>query len=247
MQTGKEVILPWYGCKGMRDVEYGNRDPEYASWLQNLFPVDPVNGGPVAARPGFTLFGGTFPWGATALPQLLYTFELLSGTTYLVAVVAGEIYRCSSVMGTTWSKVVTSANLATAGVTLSTSANPIYAVTYNDTMVISDGVNVPFTWDSTSGAGGLVSLTNAPVAYGRPTVYYAKLVFIKNTERNTFVWSEENAANTGYEAGGYLNAWTLGQNGSAPLSAIFGTNNALYYSRPRSIGGLLGAVNTDFQ
>jgi hypothetical protein len=84
------------------------------------------------------------------------------------------------------------------------------------------------------------------VAYGKPTVYGAKLFFIKNTDRRTIVWSEEAAANTGYEAGGYTNVWVLGQTTPAPLTAILGTNNGLYYFRQASIGVIRGVVSTDF-
>jgi len=227
----------------MRDVEYGNRDPEYASWLQNLFPVDPVNGGPVAARPGFTLTTGT-PATAGAATQLLYEYVQTPTTTLVVGIFAGEIYTASAGV---WTRVVTSANLATAGVTLSTTAK-CYAVTYTGLMVISDGTNRPFTWDGTSGAGGLSLISNASGAwYGAPFVYYAKLGGIQAADRTTFEWSEENAPNTGYEAGGYTNAWTLTQTSSQPLSRMLGTNNALFYWRTRGVGVILGAMNTDFQ
>lgn len=146
--------------------------------------------------------------------------------------------------GGTYTNTVTAANLGTASIT--TAATTHNWCVFNNTIVFSDGTNTPWTWDGTAGAGGLTKLTNAPVAYGRPTVYYAKLFFIKNTARDTIVWSEEAAANTGYEAGGYSNVWKLGQTGTAPLFALMGTNDGLYYFRERAIGVIRGAVNADF-
>lgn len=146
----------------------------------------------------------------------------------------------------TYSNVVTSANFTTAGISLVT--NTHYWCVFNNTVVFNpnDGSQVPFTWDGTSGAGSLVELTNAPAAYGKPTTYAAKLFFIKYAVRDTLVWSEEAAANTGYEAGGYSNVWKLGQTGTNPLVAIQGTNEALYYFRGQSIGAIRGQVNSDF-
>lgn len=143
-----------------------------------------------------------------------------------------------------YTNTVTAANLSTA--TITTAAAIHNWCVFNSTIVFSDGTNTPWTWDGTAGVGGLTKLTNAPVAYGRPTVYYAKLFFIKSSERDTIVWSEEAEANTGYEASGYSNVWKLGQTGTAPLYALTGTNEGLYYFRERSIGVIRGAVNADF-
>lgn len=147
----------------------------------------------------------------------------------------------------TWTAAVSSANLSSASISLVAAPARVYWCTFNNTVVFNDGTNQPWTWDGTSGAGGLTKLTNAPTScYGRPTVYYAKLFFIKGGDRRTIVWSEENTANTGYEAGGYSNVWVLGQTTSQSLTAIHGTNDGLYYFRASSIGVIRGAVSTDF-
>lgn len=145
-----------------------------------------------------------------------------------------------------YTNVVTAANLATGSVTVPATTH--YWCVFNHTVVFnpSDGTNKPWTWDGTSGASGLTPLSNAAIAYGRPTVRSAKLFFIKYAERDTIVWSEEAAANTGYEAGGYSNVWKLGQTGTAPLFAIYGTNDGLYYFRLSSIGVIRGEVNAEF-
>lgn len=189
---------------------------------------------------------GSYRIASTALGrgQLVYQFTKIDGTQYTVGIAGGKFYTLNWATGV-WTEVVTGANFATATITVSSTAR-CYAVTLNDKMIVSDGVNKPWSWDGQSGAGGLTSLTNAPVFYGQPTVYYAKLFGIKNTERSTVVWSEENDPTTGYEAGGFNNAWTLSQTGSDPLFAIRATNEGLYYWRQRSIGVVRGAVDTDF-
>lgn len=145
-----------------------------------------------------------------------------------------------------YTKQVTTANLTTAGITVSSGTH--YWCVFNNTVVFnpSDGTQQPWTWDGSPGAGGLAELTNAPVAYGRPTVRSSKLFFVKYALRDTLAWSEELSANTGYEAGGYSNVWKLGQSGTSPIYAIQGTNEALYYFRQASIGVIRGEVNNDF-
>ena len=148
--------------------------------------------------------------------------------------------------GGPYTNVVTAANFATAGVSLV--AGTHYWCVFNNKIAFnpSDGSQKPWTWDGTAGAGGIVELNNAPLAYGRPTTYYAKLFFIEYAARDTIAWSEENDATTGYATGGFSNEWKLSQTGTAPIYAIQGTNEALYYFREKSIGLIRGAVSTDF-
>lgn len=195
----------------------------------------------VLGRPGYETMGSDLGTNVQWVGQ----FTTAAGTQYTVCVVDSEIYTYN--WGTdAWTKQVSTANLATATITFSTSAR-VYATTFFDTLVLSDGVNVPFTWDGTAGAGGLVELTNAPVTYGQPVVYYSKLFLIKSTERDTIVWSEEGTANTGYEAGGYNNAWSLPGTKGEGIVALAARNDSLGIIRPRSTTVIQGAVNDAFQ
>lgn len=175
--------------------------------------------------------------------QLVYQFTKNDGTQYTVCICGGKFYTLNWGTGA-WTEVLTSSDFSGASITLSSTAR-CYAVTFNNTLVVSDGTNTPWTWDGTTN-GGLVKLTNAPVAYGQPTVYAGKLFFIKDTDRASIVWSEENAANTGYEASGYANVWALIQTGSEGIQAIRGTNEGLYFWRTSSIGVIRGAFNAEF-
>lgn len=220
------------------------RAPRKAGSLSNVYPLAPGIGAGLLGRPGTT----KTTWETTAPTEVQFIgqFTKQDGTEYTVLVADGEIWTYDWATDERWERQVTAADFATATITRTTTGR-WYGVTFNDKFVFTDGTNLPFTWDGTAGSGGLASLSNAAVAYGPPTVYYAKLFFIKNAERNTIIWSEEGTENTGYEAGGFNNAWSLRQTNNDGLTRIYGTNRALYYWRPSRIGSITGAVNTDFQ
>lgn len=228
---------------GMRDSrDPSTADPRKASLLHNVYPVLSRVGGGVEGRPGYKLMGSQLGGGGRT--QLLFQFSQIDGTEQTVAIVGGKFYTYNWGAGT-WNETLTAAHLSAASVTLSSTAK-VSAVIFADKLIISDGVNTPWAWDGTAG-GGITLLSNAPVAYGPPTVYYSRLFFIKNTERTTMVWSEINQPNTGYEAGGYNLAWTLGQTDQEALTRLFGTNDALYYWRARSMGSITGEAEDQFQ
>lgn len=210
--------------------------PDAASLLQNVYPVD---GTSLAGRPGCAMLGSAAV-AASGVVQHLGQFTKKSGTEYTVAIVSGEIYTVN--WGTSaWTKVVSTANLTTAGLTLSGTAR-CGCVVFADKLIVSDGTNTPFAWDGTSGAGGLTKLTNVPAFHGPPTVYYGRLVGIKATDRLKFVWSEVNDPTLGYEQSGYSNYWELGQAASEALTAIVGTNDGLVVFRARSHQAIQGTV-----
>jgi hypothetical protein len=222
----------------------GQADPKFVYFAYNSY-VD--SAGPLSAyrsRPGRYRITAT-QLGGGGVGQLAYQFTKLDGTQYTVAICGGKFYTLN--WGTTtWTEVVTAANFATATITLSTTAR-CFAVTLADKMIVSDGVNTPWMWDGTAGAGGLTKLTNCPVLYGQPTVYAAKLFGIKNTNRAAYVWSEENDPTTGYEAGGFSNIFVASQTGSDPLFAVRGINDGFYFWRQKSVGVMRGASNEEFQ
>jgi hypothetical protein len=241
----KEFVDTVGPFRGMRYSHSFEPDPAYCEFIKNGLPLDPVNGGPIGERPAMSRGPSTaFGTGAGVI-QLVYLYSQTDGTNINVVIADGVIYEWNASNLLTKIEMVTQANFATAGVTLSTTA-ACYAVTLNNTIIVSDGTNAPFSWDGTAGAAGVTALSNCPVLYGQPTIYYAKLFGIKNTARGTIVWSEENDPTTGYEAGGYNNAWELSQSGSEPLIALIGTNEALYFFRERGIGAIRGAVTSTF-
>jgi len=231
---------PFYGMRYAFDPSDNGENRGFVYEALNMVPADPINGGAYLRRVGDSQ--STVDAANKLLCQYLGVYKARSGFVN-VGIFAGEIYTRS---GTTWTLKVTTANFATAGVTLSPGAL-CGCTTYNDLLIVSDGTNIPFSWDGTSGAGGLTSLANVGAAcYGQPVVYYAKLFFIKAGSRSTIIWSEENDPTTGYEAGGYTNAWTLNQSGAGALYALAATNDALYFFRAHGIGAIRGAVSPTF-
>lgn len=241
----------WEGknWRGMYDTRADVLGPDEAPLLINLMPSDPARGGPVYLRAGRQTLGNnpTAPQlGSGAhLVQWIGSVTFGTGSTRIIAVVDGEIWEVAT--DGTVTKRISTANLTSAGITLSSGPSGVHAAEFDGTLVLADHTgNRPFTWDGTAGSG-LVSLTNAPASVKGLTVYYAKIFFIKNTNVPTIVWSEELQANTGYEAGGYNNAWELTQTSNKGLTAILGTNQGLYYGRLTSVGIIRGPVSSTFQ
>jgi hypothetical protein len=207
--------------------------------LQNCYPLDPELGGPAVGRPGFRITEDN-QLGAAGVRQTkrVYQYTQHDGTEYTIGFCGAKMYTYS------WgNRAWTEVTLSGSGVALHNTAK-VFCTTFNDKLIVNpnDGATKPFQWDGTT----FTSLTNTSVMYGQPVVYYAKLFGIKWAERSTIIWSEENDPTTGYEAGGYNNAWTLGQTDQEPLHALYATNEALYYFRARSIGEISGAVSAAF-
>ena len=223
---------------GMRDsLSPQTGETRKAKLLQNVYPVDPQFGGGVVGRPGLSITQNS-QLGSSGHRnvQRIYQYTKQDGTETTVAFVGGLMYTYN------WITAVWT-NVALSGVSLPQDTR-IYCTTFHDKLIVNpnDGVNLPWSWDGTT----FTSLTNAPLAYGPLTVYYAKLFLIKWAERNTIDWSEENSETTGYESGGFNNSWSLTQTSQDALTAIYGTNDALYYWRARAVGRITGAVNSDF-
>jgi hypothetical protein len=232
------------GWTGLYDSRADVQQPDEAALYLNLTPSDPVRGGPLYIRPGRETLGraATAPQ-LTTDTQWIGEVTLTNGGQRTIAIASGEIYSVDTTAGTAPTKRITTANLTTDSITLSASAGCRCCV-FDGKLIVSDATNVPFAWDGTAN-GGLTKLTNAPTGPLDCTVYYAKLFFLK-ADATTIVWSEELQVNTGYEAGGYNNAWELTQTSTDAIRAILGTNEGLYYGRTNSIGIIRGAVSSTF-
>lgn len=231
--------------RGMRDApEPTAGDPTLALLAQNLCRVPGPDGTGLSSRPGFTVMGAALGSVGVRQTQGLRTWTKADGARETTAIVGGKIYSYNWSTAT-WTETVTAANLSSVSITLATTGK-VALVPFADGLVVSDGTNTPFHWTGASGAGGLTKMTNAPVFYGPPTVYYSRLCGIKAGTRNTFVWSEPGDANLGYEAGGYNNAWDNPGGYSDPLVSLVGTNEALYVFRERVSVAITGAVTDDW-
>ncbi len=233
----KQTVGPWDGVCDAPDPQLVPRTR--LNWAENAYPTK----GGWEQRPGFVRSSTTLAGNV----QGCWQYSKLNGTEKSIVIAGGKVYTITwnSAGAHTLTESVNAAALSGASITLS-STNRVYFTTFNDLAIVTDGANTPWAWNGTTN-GGLTELTNAPVAYGRPTVYYAKLFFIKATARRTIVWSEELQENTGYEAGGFVNVWQLGQSDQDALYCIYGTNDALLYFRDGSIGAISGRVTTEFR
>ena len=231
----RESTIKQEPIKGMRDsLSVPASRLNKAFLMENVYPSDPETGAAVVGRPGFTQMGAQL--GAGGAGQRVFQFTQLDGTERTVGFVGGLMYTYDW-GADSWSQVTL------VGVSLPASGE-IFCATYNDKLIVNpnDGTNRPFSWDGTT----FVSLTDAPLAFGRIAVYYAKLFFINWADRSEFMWSEEASETTGYDQGGFNNAWSLQQTDQEPLFALYGTNEALYYFRARSTGAVSGPVSTEF-
>ncbi len=230
---------------GMRDsVDPSTAEPRKAQVLQNVYPQEAELGGGCVGRPGFD--------GLPATPSQLgspgarrgqrsYTFTTLAGVNHTVVFVGGELWEYNWGSDTFTDRSTNQPTTSTTG--------EIYVTTFADELIVTDGVNQPWSWDgSGSGAGTFTTITGIGAAcFGPPAVYYAKLFFILEATRSDIVWSEENQINTGYNAGTFDNVWTLGQTDQKPLFCLKATNEALYYFREDSIGKISGRVTPEFR
>lgn len=246
---------PWVGLR--QNAATATDRQKYAEIIRNLYIRD-VDQAPVAVnRPGFLeagLGGSLHQLGSSGhrTGQLVFSFTKPDATVVNVLIVGGQFYTWANGSDAI-TETITAANLATATVTLSQSAR-VHAVAFAGGAVFSDGVNLPWFWDGTAGAGGITKLSNASILYGQPWIYNGRLFGIKGdttAHRISMIWSEVGAVNTGYEAtiGGktYVNIWDVSQTSRDIFVAGAATNSSMVLLRGRSATRVTGATTDDFQ
>lgn len=255
---------------GVRDaVELSAQDLSRAAAMTNAIIVKPEVGGDAWQRPGFSqLLIPSNLYASNTIAGPIYgltTITLANGTTYNLVLV--HVGTSSSSMGAgvfTYTSGVTHyvkliqwtpdgssfTNAIVAGGTTilnpATTANRFFFTSLGDYLIITQSGGSALKFDPITGtASALTDFTVAP--YGRPVVYYGKLFFIRNDDRTTLNWSEENDPDIGYDATGYDNFWTLRQTSNSPMTGLAATNQYLYIFRGSSITSIEGAVNSDFR
>jgi hypothetical protein len=203
--------------------------------LKNCYP----QGRYLTGRPGVWHFDTA---GSVGLGQLAFQFRRLNGTIYTVVIINGLMYTLN------WGTTSLTSIALPGTITFQTTAK-IYATVLADKLIISDGIRKPVTWDGTT----FVDLTECPVLFGQPEVYYAKLFGIVKDNPVKIVWSEENDPTIGYEGTDavtgdpYDNQWVLGQTSQDRLYCLKATADALYFSRARSWSMITGPAEDDFR
>lgn len=254
-KLGEPTILqsgPWTGVFTTADpFDTSSGDLHSA---MNCYIPDATNGSGAYARPAWMSFeaGGTMGTGNMCATPWRHVMR--SGTTYNFVASKGKIFRVDFAANTVTDVTPVAPTIS------SSNTVRIYMQSYNDTLIVSDGVNKP--WYGTNLGATPITGTNIDIdtaaaawsAYGQPTVFGGSLVFIVNTyagagaplPRVSIVWCEPGAQATGYVQTGYTDFANIIQTSSRPLTAILGTNNGLYYWRDNEIGIAQGIVDGSF-
>jgi hypothetical protein len=206
---------------------------------QNIYPLDPDIAEAIVGRPGVRQLGAQL--GAAANRRCQGTFQFTKKSTGFEATVqicGGKFYTYDWGLAL-WSEVLTTAQLAAAGIIIDPYAQ-IAFLNFADRLIVSDGVHDLWDWNGTTGAG-LRNLVNSEPMFGPIRAAYARVVGISALNRDTILWSQTDDATTGYRAGGFNNAWSLTQNDPNSLFALLTTNNVTYVLRARSGLPLEGA------
>jgi hypothetical protein len=199
--------------------------------LRNCYPELPEIGQGVVGRPGFDQIGAQLASGGEV--QWVGDHTQKNGTKLTLAIVGGKLYQLTWATETWVEKTLVGVALPATG--------RVYVVSFFDDIIVqpNDGTNKPFKWDGTT----FTSLTAAPLAFGRPTVHYGKVIFILWATRTDIAWSDEADATSGYTGS---QAWSVYQTSTDPIEAIEATDEYLVIWRERSTTTIFGEVTSNF-
>lgn len=226
-QTRELVAGPLMGARDASDPTTAS--PNLARRLLNARLAAGPPGSSQRGRPGCALMGSASGTVVQAGPM---TWTLANGTRQTVRVVDGAI-QTFNWASPAWTTVVSNANITSASGTLSTTAR-VKLLPFAERLVISDATNNALWWDGTTGAGGIDII---PKTFTDITVYYSKLC---GPSGNSLYWSEPGDALTGYDVGGYSNAWDIPGGYADVVRAVHGTNDGLYVFFERTTIGIIG-------
>lgn len=242
--TDRQILLedgPW--SEMIDNTAPTTRKEGAYQYGQNVYPQDPEIGGQLVGRPGSRMMGGLVAVGGSI--NGIGQFSSPTAGELTVCVSAGALYVFDWTTES-WSLAVSLATIVAAGANLVTTTSELVSlINAFDKLVVSDGLYSPFLWDGTIG-GGITPLPNCPALYGPPTVYQARLFGIAQDDRRKMVWSEADDPTTGYEAGGFNNAWVIRQTDPHTLTALVGTNVGIVIFRERSVTMATGNVGENF-
>lgn len=235
---------PWVGMTDT--VEPQTARANRAQLFQNCYATTTDTGVAIVGIPGFVQAGTQQGSPGARTWQWFGQFNTANGTKRSLGIIKETVVEYAHGSNTFTTRLTAAEITAGTGAPVLSATARVYCAILNDLLIVSDGVNLPFTWDGTAGAG-VVEMDNAAVFYGQPVVYYSKVFGIKNAERDTIVWSEEGLPNTGYEAGGYTNVWNLGGTQGEALFGLTASNEFLGILRPRSTTAIYGPVADQFK
>ena len=223
---------------GVRDsVDAASVPPDMASEMVNMYPLP--QGGAWSGRPGYA--PASLDVGIGGAAQGIFRWVGANGPELMV-VSGGGMWSY-----TNGELTAGSAHANPGDLPLSATARMWFAQ-FGNGVVISDGINKPIYFDPTKALfADRFKQIPCPPLYGKPQVYYGKLFGIRADNRREIVWSDEGLIFEGYVNPGRNNAWDLRQTSTENLTALFATNEGLYYFRERSIGLIMGAISEEFR
>jgi len=238
---------PWTGVRNTLDP-FDDQDVLITG--QNGWIPDPNGASGFYARTGFQLANGGTPVYSVGnfAGQCVHSHAAADGTIYNFVVFGGHLFRANSTF-TTWTDVTPG------GVTIDGGLfTVVKMVTQANNLVVNDGVNKP--WIATN--LGSTPITGTSIQYNAAsdpwkaldvTVWQGSIVFGNLTVGGVarpydIAWSEPGLPATGYEQTGSSNFMPVQQTGSDPLTAVVGTNVALFFFRRNSIGRIYGDIGS---
>lgn len=207
------------------------------------------------ARPGMELFnqGAAVTTSASTFRgQGTISHTDLSGVTTNFVIFNGKLFRADATFGAF-------EDVSPAGITISALVNTrVYGTSFANQLAVTDGVNRPWLATNLSSSpitGTYIDFDGAGTtwaAFGPARLYGGSFIWILSqynsiAARTDIAWSLPGDASVGYQQATYDFRWTLGQTDADPLTAIYGTNTALFYWRENSIGAISGIPGPNFQ
>lgn len=238
------------GFTGCRDQRSPKFKPGEMIAVYNMMPEVRDRPAKLLTRPGYKRYcaaaGGSALQLASFGSTFVQTIDGFVGFTYVSLLICSSgVYSINHTTKTITTQL-TPAQVVAAGANIASFQQACF---FNGKLIVATAAGKPWTWDGTTG-GGVAVLANASSGCISVTTYGGKVVFIKGTVTPTqrLEWSEEGDETIGYATAPYSNFWPLNFQGSNVLTAILGTNNALYYFRLNAgIGVITGEVDANFQ
>lgn len=241
---------PW---RGVRNTLEPFDEPNFLLQdAQNGYLPDTQDGSGYYARLGFQLLNngsrifGTDPFTG----QAVYAHTDLSDTTYNFIAFGGHIFRVSADFST-FTDVTPSITISGAVTT------KIKMLSLGNNLIVSDGVNRP--WIASNLASTPITATHIqynaadnPWAATDMTEFGGSVFFALNNVNGVsrqfdLAWLEPGQTNLGLEQTNFSDFWTMAQTSNDPITAIHGTNVALFVFRRASIAKVVGSVGPNLQ
>lgn len=173
----------------------------------NMYAADASRDAAIVARPGMMGLGTQMGQAGGRFGQEVWEHRRRDGTLDRFIICGGKLY--------TWDGATTFTDVTPGTQTISTTAR-VYCCSFQDYLIVTDGVSRPWAYDPEAGTGSNIEVNTAGDswrAFGRPTVYGGKLFFVVDgIGDDTFVTQNDDTLITQAEdvlftqsQAGYLN------------------------------------------